>query len=270
MLAVGGGGTNALASSIVLVCRPRPDDAPVTTRRDLTRQLEAELPQALGELQDANIAPVDLAQAAIGPGMAVYSRFAKVLEASGEPMRVRDALVLINQLLYEHLNEGAEELDSETQFALAWFKQFQYAEGKYGEAEVLAKSKNIAVDSLVAAGIAMSKAGKVRLLERGEYDHEGWDAAEDTHLNAWEVTQRMIWALENQGVKRAAQILRAVGGLGETARELSYRLYTLCDQKGWAKEALAYNTLVQSWRDIEDAMRGIYGGPQQAGLDLGE
>jgi len=260
---------NMLASSIVLVCRPRPDDAPVTTRKDLMRQMERDLPPALKTLQEGNIAPVDFAQAAIGPGMAVYSRYSKVLEASGEQMRVRDALVLINQYLHEYLNEGTEELDSETQFALSWFSQFQYAEGKYGDAEVLSKGKNVSVEALVDAGIALSKGGKVRLLERGEYDNASWDAVEDTHLNAWEVMQRMIWALENKGVARAAQILRAVGGLGETARELSYRLYQLCDQKGWAKEALAYNPLVQSWRDIEEAGRGVYG-PTQPGLGLGE
>ena len=264
------GKINALASSIVIVCRPLPEDSPVTTRKDLIRKLEEELPSALEKLQQGNIAPVDFAQAAIGPGMGVFSRYSKVLDASGEPMRVRDALVLINQQLYEFLNEGTEELDSETQFAIAWFKQFQYNDGKHGEADVLARAKNVTVDALVDAGIAYSKSNTVRLLERDDYDHEEWDPTTDPHLNAWEVMQRMIWGLEHEGVKRPAQILQATGGLGETARELAYRMYQLCDEKGWAKEALAYNTLVQNWPDIEIAKTDIYGAGYQPELDMGE
>ena len=262
-------GTNALASSIVLVCRPRPDDATVTTRKDLTRQMEQELPKALRELQEANIAPVDFAQAAIGPGMAVYSRFSKVLEPSGERMGVRAALVLINQMLDEHLSQQEGDYDNETRWALAWFEQNGHKPGSFGVAELLSKAKNVSLDRLVEAGILEKKAGKVRLLERHEYNYDGWDPLKDKHLPAWEIMQRLIH-VQQQGDEKAAIIMQAVGGLADTAKELAYRLYNLCERKGWAKEAQAYNQLVVSWQHIVSAKNKTFGEEdRQPGLFAG-
>src|SRR5205085_9231827 len=158
----------SLASSIVLVCRPRPADAPLTTRRDFLNALKRELPRALRDLQHGNIAPVDLAQAAIGPGMAVFSRYSKVLESDGTPMRVRTALQLINQALDEVLAEQEGEYDADTRWAIAWYEQYAHEPGPYGVAETLSKAKNTAVGGLEAAGILTSAGGKVRLLRRGE------------------------------------------------------------------------------------------------------
>lgn len=250
MIATTGGGTNSLASSIVIACRARAENAPMTSRKDFIAELNRELPDALDKLIQGGIAPVDFAQAAIGPGMAIYTKYSRVAESSGEPMRVREALKLINQSLYEYLNKGDEELDGETQFALIWFEQFQYKEGEYGQAELLSKAKNVSVEGVVSSGIAKSGGGKVRLLKREEYEHEKWNPRTDTKLPAWELSQRLVYALEKKGVDGAAAILVDVRGLGETARELAYRLYSLCEKKGWATEAFAYNTLVTSWNDI--------------------
>lgn len=241
-------GTNALASSIVLVCRPRPDSAPVTTRKEFLMTLKRELPSAVRMLQQGNIAPVDLQQASIGPGMAVFSRFQKVLETDGTPMKVRTALGLINQMLDEALSEQESDFDPDTRFALAWFEQFQFGEGKYGQAEVLATAKAISVSGLADAGIAYVRAGNVRLLKRSELPHD-WNPATDNKLTVWETTQHLIRALDH-GVDKAADLAGRLGGLGETARELAYRLYTICERKGWAEEAQAYNGLVVNWPDI--------------------
>ena len=243
-------GTNALASSIVLVCRPKPENAPMTTRRDFINALKRELPPALKTLQQGNIAPVDLAQAAIGPGMAVFSCYSKVLEADGTSMRVRSALALINQVLDEYLAEQEGEYDADTRWALAWFEQHGMEEGPFGVAEILSKAKNTAVDGLVAAGIIVSKAGKVRILQRHELP-EGWDPATDKRLTVWEVAQHLIRALVDKGSEEgAAALLRKVGALGDVARDLAYRLYTICDRKKWAQEALAYNSLVVAWPEL--------------------
>jgi putative DNA methylase len=244
-----GQGTNALASSIVLVCRPRPADAPVTTRRDFIAALKAELPEALRTLQHGSIAPVDLAQAAIGPGMAVFSRYAKVVEADGQPMSVRSALGLINQALDEILAEQEGDFDPDTRFAVAWFEQRGAQEGPFGEADVLARAKNTSVEGMERAGILVSRAGKVRLVRRDELD-PAWDPATDRRLTVWEVAQHLIRRLDEQGEAGAAELLRRVGGLGEAARELAYRLYTTCERKGWAQEAQAYNALVVAWPEI--------------------
>ncbi|RLB34668.1 MAG: hypothetical protein DRH11_05260 [Deltaproteobacteria bacterium] len=241
---------SALASSIVLACRPRPDDAPMTTRRDFINALKRELPPALKTLQEGNIAPVDLAQSAIGPGMAIFSRYSKVLEADGTPMRVRAALALINQVLDEYLSEQEGEYDADTRWALAWFEQYGMGEGPYGVAETLSKAKNTAVDGLVTAGILVSRAGKVRLLRRDELPVT-WDPASEKRLTVWEVTQHLIRALVDTGSEQAASdLLRKVGGLGDTAKELTYRLYTICDRKKWAQEAIAYNSLVVAWPEL--------------------
>ena len=243
-------GSNVLASSIILVCRPRPDDAPLATRREFLSALKAELPEALTNLQHGNIAPVDLAQASIGPGMAVFTRYSKVMESDGSPMSVRTALGLINQMLDEVLAEQEGEFDPDTRWAIAWFEQFGMEEGQFGVAETLSKAKDTAVDGLVEAGILEAGAGKVRLLKRGEL-LEGWDPAKDKRFTAWEATQYLIHALDQQGEEGAAALLRKLGGgHGETARDLSYRLYNICERKGWAQEALAYNSLVIAWPEI--------------------
>ena len=244
-----GSGTNALASSIVLVCRPRAVQAPTATRREFVTALKTELPMALAHLQRGNIAPVDLAQAAIGPGMAVYTRYAKVLDAEGKPVTVREALALINQTLDEALAEQEGDFDAETRWALTWFEQNGFAEGEYGVAEQLSKSKNTSVAGMVEAGILESKRGKVRLLKPEELPAD-WDPATDPRLTAWEVVHQLIRVLGTGGERAAAALLQALGAKAEVARELAYRLYTLCERKKRAAEALAYNGLVQSWPEI--------------------
>jgi putative DNA methylase len=249
-------GSNALASSIVLVCRPRSVDAPLTSRRDFLNALKRELPKALKDLQRGNVAPVDLAQASIGPGMAVFSRYSKVLESDGTPMRVRTALQLINQMLDEVLAEQEGEYDADTRWAVAWFEQYGMEEGPYGIAETLSKAKNTALGALVEAGILRAQGGKVRLLGRGEFSSD-WNPATTKRLTAWEVTQRLIRALQEQGDTGAAAILDHVGAYGELARDLAYRLYTMCERKKWADEALAYNSLVVEWSDISGAVEQL-------------
>lgn len=253
-----GQGTNALASSIVLVCWPRPASATLATRREFVAALKAELPDALKKLQQGNIAPVDLAQASIGPGMAVFSRFAKVLEADGSAMRVRAALGLINQLLDEALTEQDSEYDAATRWALAWFEQHGLEEGKFGDAETLSKAKNVAVTGLVEDGFLWSRRGKVRLLSRDELD-EKWDPTLDQRVTVWEVTQHLVRLLDKEGEAAASGLLRRLGSLGEVARDLAYRLYSTSERKGWAREAVAYNSLVVAWPQI---VRLASGSPQ--------
>jgi putative DNA methylase len=244
-----GQGTNALASSIVLVCRPRPVDAPVASRRQFLLAQRAELPAALKQLQHGSIAPVDLAQASIGPGMAIYSRYSKVVESDGTPLRVRTALQLINRALDEALAEQEGEYDAETRWAVAWFEQYAMNTGEYGVAETLSKAKNTSLPSLVDAGLLEARTGKVRLLKREELA-EGWNP-KSSRLTVWEVMQRMIHELlDGKGDSGAGDILRRANAQGEVARDLAYRLYTVCERKGWAQEALAYNSLVTSWSEI--------------------
>jgi len=243
-------GTNALASSIVLVCRPRPENAPLATRKEFVTRLKRDLPDALKKLQQGSIAPVDLAQATIGPGMAVFSSYAKVLEPDGSAMTVRTALGLINQALDEVLHEQESEYDQDTRWAVAWFEEMGTSLGEYGRAETLSKAKNTSVAGLQQAGILEAKGGKVRLLKRDELP-ENWDPAQDSRLTVWEVTQHLIRALDTQGEQGAAALLRRVGlGYGEIARDLAYRLYTVCERKKWAQEASAYNSLVVAWPEI--------------------
>jgi putative DNA methylase len=244
-----GSGTNALASSIVLVCRQRPATAPTATRREFVTALKAELPQALAHLQAGNIAPVDLAQAAIGPGMAVYTRYAKVLDAEGKQLSVRAALALINETLDEALAEQEGDFDADSRWALTWFDQTGFAEGDYGVAEQLSKSKNTSVGGLDEAGILVSRAGKVRLLKPDELPAD-WDPLTDKRLTHWEIVHHLIRALESGGESAAAGLVAKLGSKAETARELCYRLYTLCERKKRAVEAMAYNGLVQSWPEI--------------------
>jgi putative DNA methylase len=242
-------GNNALASSIVLVCRHRSSTAPIATRREFAAALKTELPQAMAHLQAGNIAPVDLAQAAIGPGMAAYTRYSKVLDAEGKPLSVRVALALINQTLDEALAEQEGDFDADTRWALTWFEQTGFAEGDYGVAEQLSKSKNTAVAGLVEAGILLSKAGKVRLLKPAELPAD-WDPTTDKRLTIWEMVHQLIRVLEAGGESATAALVAKLGSQAGTARELCYRLYTLCERKKRANEAMAYNGLVQSWPEI--------------------
>jgi len=241
--------TNALASSIVLVCRPCPADAPIATRREFLAALKAELPAALAALQRANIAPVDLAQAAIGPGMAIYTRYARVVDIQGNPVRVREALTLINQVLEEALSEQEGDFDADTRWALAWFEQYGFAEGAFGVAETLSKAKNTSVEGLVAAGMVEAKQGKVRLLTPAELP-AAWDPAGDSRVTHWEAVHHLIRVLETGGEMAAAALAAKLGSRADVARELAYRLYTICERKKRPDDAFAYNALVQSWGEI--------------------
>jgi putative DNA methylase len=241
--------SNALASSIVLVCRKRVTDTATTTRREFVTALRAELPRALAHLQKGNIAPVDLAQAAIGPGMAVYTRYSTVLDAGGKALSVRDALALINQTLDEALAEQEADFDADSRWALAWFEQSGFSEGEFGVAETLSKAKNTSIQGLVDAGVLASSRGKVRLLKPEELPVD-WDPTIDKRLTVWEIVHHLIRLLEAGGESSAAQLVAKVGSKAETARELAYRLYTLCERKKRTAEALSYNGLVQSFPEI--------------------
>jgi putative DNA methylase len=244
-----GSGTNALASSIVLVCRSRAADAPTATRREFLTALNTELPVALAHLQRGNIAPVDLAQAAIGPGMAVFTRYARVLDADAKPMSVREALALINQTLDKSLAEQEGDFDADSRWALAWFEEAGFAEGEYGVAETLSKAKNTSIAGLAEAGLLVSSRGTVRLLGPKELSAD-WDPTTEPRLTAWEMVHQLIRALEVGGEGAAAALVSKLGSRAEIARELAYRLYTLCERKKRAAEALAYNGLVLSWPEI--------------------
>jgi len=237
-------GANALASSVVLICRRREANAVTVTRRELLTALKSELPGALAHLQRSNIAPVDLVQAAIGPGMAVYTRFANVLDAEGNPLSVREALALINQILDEALTEQEGDFDADSRWALAWFEQHGFAEGEFGVAETLSKAKNTSVKGLEEAGILKQGRGKVRLLAPEELPVD-WDSATDPRLTAWETVHHLVRVLDSGGESAAAEL----------ARELAYRLYTVCERKKRAAEALAYNGLVQSWPEVSRLAR---------------
>jgi putative DNA methylase len=260
-------GSNALASSIVLVCRKRAAAAPTATRREFVTALKTELPKSLALLQRGNIAPVDLAQAAIGPGMAVYTCYARVLDAEGNPLAVREALALINQTLDEALAEQEGDFDADSRWALAWFEQYGFAEGEYGVAEMLSKAKNTSVQGLKDAGILDKKSpgGKVRLLRPNELI-ASWDPITDARLTAWEMVHHLIRVLEASGESGASVLAAKLGTKAEIARELCYRLYTLCERKKRAVEALSYNGLVQSWPEITRLVREEGAASQQPNL----
>ncbi len=244
-----GRGSNALASSIILVCRRLALDAQPATRREFVAALKAELPAALAHLQRGNIAPVDLSQAAIGPGMAVYTRYSKVLDAEGKSLLVREALALINQTLDEAMAEQEGDFDADSRWALTWFEQSGFDEGEYGVAEQLSKSKNTSVQGMVDAGILKSKGGRVRLLKPFELPAD-WDPATDDRRSAWEAVHHLLRVLDAGGEGAAAELQAKLGPQAEIARELAYRLFTICERKKRAPEALAYNALVQSWPEI--------------------
>lgn len=240
---------SALASSIVLVCRTRDPQAPTASRREFMGELKQELPRAMAHLQHSNIAPVDLAQAAIGPGMAVFTRYSRILDAEGKPMTVREALALINQVLDETLAEQEGDFDAESRWALAWFEQYGFAEGEFGVAETLSKAKDTSIQRMADSGIVVAGKGKVRLLKPEELP-EQWDPSSDRHLTIWEAVHHLIRVLNAGGESATAQLVAKLGATADTARELCYRLYTICERKKRSQEALAYNTLVQSWPEI--------------------
>lgn len=241
-------GTNALASSIVLVCRKRPADAPQTTRRGFIAELKRELRPALQELQRSNIAPVDLAQSAIGPGMGVYSRYGRVLEADGSAMTVRSALQIINQELDVYFNEQDGELDANSRFCVDLYTQNAFNNLKFGDADTLARAKNTSVAALAAKGVLSAEKGIVRLLTREELP-EKVDPREES---IWLLCQQLTRAMETGGVEACAQIVAPMlGSNAERAKDLAYRLYTLAERKGWTQEGYAYNALVVAWREIQ-------------------
>jgi len=238
--------SNALASSIVLVCRKRPSDAPVCTSRDFINALKRELRPALEKLQASNIAPVDLAQCAIGPGIGVYSRFSKVLGADGTPMGVRSALQLINQELSLYFTEQDDELDIDSRFCVDLYTQCAFNDVKFGEADVLARAKNTSVDKLKRRGVIYSERGIVRLLTREEILTE----AADREI-IWLLTQQLTRVMELGGVEGVAKIICSiVTSEPERVKALAYRLFTIAERKGWTQEAYAYNSLVVAWPDV--------------------
>lgn len=242
-------GTNALASSIVLVCRKRPQDARSVTRREFINALHREMRPALEKLQSANIAPVDLAQSAIGPGIGVFSRYKSVLEADGKPMRVRAALQIINQELDSFYNEQEGEMDRESRFCVELFSQYAFNNIKFGDADILARAKNTSVQALADRGVMMAAKGQVRLLTREEIP----EVVRPTEECTWLLTQQLARTLEKGGVKECAQIVMNIfGSNGEDAKALAYRLYTICERKNWAQEGYAYNNLVVAWPEIQN------------------
>ncbi len=259
------GEVNALASSIVLVCRKRAPDAPTVSRREFMRELNATLPEALADMTrggvNSPVAPVDLSQAIIGPGMAIFSQYAAVLEADGTPMSVRTALQLINRFLAE------DDFDHDTQFCLHWFEQKAWSTGKFCESDELASDKGKAVDGLVEDGVAESSKGSVRLLKWPEYPAD-WSPETDIRTPIWEALHQMIRALNQQGESEAGRLLARMPARAEPIRALAYRLYTLCERQGWAEDARAYNELVTAWSGIEQAANeaGVVGA--QARLDI--
>lgn len=258
-------GTNALASSIVLVCRKRLPDAPTVSRREFLRELNAVLPEALLDMTrggvNSPVAPVDLSQAIIGPGMAIFSQYTAVLEADGTPMRVKTALQLINRFFAE------DDFDHDTQFCLHWFEGTGWASGKYGEADVLARAKGTSVGGLVEGGVVDSSSGNLRLLKWAELPRD-WSPESDNRVSVWEALHHLIRALNQDGESAAGALLARMPAQAEPIRALAYRLYTLCERKGWAEEARAYNELVAAWTGIEQASAdaGIKG--SQAQLDI--
>ena len=248
-------GSNALASSILLICRPRDaESAGLATRKEFTSALHDELASALAVLRSGDIAPVDLAQASIGPGMAIFSRYSRVVETNGDPMTVRSALALINQELAAILSEQEGEVDTDTRFCISWFEEYGLAPAEYGRAETLAKAKNTSVEGLNHAGVLEARAGRVRLLRRDEMGTK-WDPVGDRRLTDWECAQHLILALELGSETDAAALARRMGmDKAQTAHDLAYLLFSIADRKGWAEEALAYNTLVTSWPEVQKRM----------------
>ena len=243
-------GTNALANSVVLVCRKKVASADVTTRADFIRALKRELPPAIAELQAASVAPADMPQSAIGPGMGVFSRYRAVLESDDSPMSVKAALQLINRELDEYLGGIQGEFDADTRFAITWFEQNGLKAGDYGTANNIATARGISVESVKHAGIVESAAGKVRILNRSEIDAE-WEPDADGHLTVWECCQHLVRLHEKNGIGyETAVMLKKIGPRADDVRDLAYVLYNICEKRGEAKEATSYNALIADWTDL--------------------
>jgi putative DNA methylase len=253
-------GTNALASSVVLACRPRLADAGFTDRRGLITALRDELPSALRKLEQGKIAPVDLRQAAIGPGMAVFSRYARVNEPDGSPMRVRAALSLINQIVDEKLSQLEGSVSPDTRFCVEWFKQFGFDEGSYGTAETLSKGIDTSINGLERGGVLISRAGKVKLRSVREIP-DLYDPGTDDRISEWEVCLHLAKRLQDHGADEAARLMaaaRRVSGIDlDDVKELAYLLYSIAEKKGWAETALLFNNLGTLWTDLEDTARKV-------------
>ena len=256
-------GANALASSIVLVCRVRPEDAPAAGRRDFSAALRRELPEALEQLLSGNLAATDLAQASIGPGMAIFSRYSHVLEPDGTEMSVRVALGLINRALDDFFAEQDGELDPETRFAIAWFEKYAFAPGPFGDADVLARARNTSVASVELAGLVKAGAGQVTLLQHEKYSD--WQPQEDKRPTIWEGTHHLIRCLQRGGEAEAGSLLRGMkGNMPDEAQRLAYRLYHVCERTRRNDHARDYNALVESWPEIVRLANDQ--GPQQTVL----
>ena len=267
-------GTNALASSIVLAMRPRRDDAPTTDRRGLIAALRDELPAALRRLQQGAIAPVDLPQAAIGPGMAVFSRYARVIESDGSTMTVRSALARINEILDQVLNEQEGDFDTATRFAIAWYRQHGYRQGEFGVADNLARARNTSVERTVREGIVTSAAGKVRLLAPVDYP-EAYDVLRDDRVGVWEVLHHLIAIADRDGVGAGGEFLHQVASRADLAidrelvKELAFLLFSVAEKAGATQDAIAFNGIATAWPEIVQAARAATGGRSvQLGLDL--
>lgn len=244
-------GTNALANSVVLVCRKKEETAETITRAEFIRALKRELPPAIAELQAANVSPADMPQSAIGPGMGVFSRYQTVLESDDSPMSVKTALQLINAELDEYLGGIQGEFDPDTRFAISWFEQNGMKAGDFGTANSIATARGISVESVKHAGIVESQAGKVRILKRDELDPE-WEPQTDAHLTVWECLQHLVGAHEKDGIAYStALLLRKIDDKAEAVKDLAYCLYDICANKRQdAKEATAYNALIADWTEL--------------------
>ena len=252
-----GMGTNALASSIVLVCKKRDKDAEKISRRQFQKELRELMPEALetmigGVEGSTPIAPVDLAQAAIGPGMGIFSQYQSVLNQDGSPMTVHDALILINREISDYLNPDSGNFDNDTLFCSAWFDQYGWSAGSFGEADTLSRAKGTSVAGVKEAGVIESGGGKVKLMKWQDYP-VNWDPLTDHRMPIWEACHHLIRALNNQGESVAGSLLARMPDKGEVIRQLAYHLYTLCERKKWADDARYYNELITSWHGIVTA-----------------
>jgi putative DNA methylase len=263
-----GNGTNALASSIVLVCCPREANAATISRREFIKELKQELIEAIdvmigGADGVSPLAPVDLAQAVIGPGMAIFSKYAAVLEADGSAMTVHDALLLINRAI----TEGGDDFDSDTQFALSWFDEQGWSEGEFGKADVLARAKGTSVARVNEAGVVEAGAGKVRLLKWANYPND-WAPETDNLMPIWEALHHLIRVFNQNGETAAGNLLARIHKHSDPIRQLAYRLYTLCERKGWADDARAYNELINAWSQIQLAASEAGHSGEQIDLEM--
>lgn len=253
-------GSNALASSIALICRPRPEGAPRATRAEFLAELRGDFPAAMRRLRQAHVAPVDLAQAAIGPGIALFSRYAEVVEADGRPMTVRSALSLINQLLDEELMADESELDAATRFAVTWFETYGFEPASYGDAETLAKARVVSVAGIAEDGLVAASGGKVRLLRRGEAPL----AQADDSTPAWRALLAVADRLHTGGEGAAADLLRGLTVTRAAVRALAYRLYIIADRKKWSEDARAFNAVATAWPELEKLAAGAAPAAQTA------